>query len=262
MNPVFDRLSMVWYCCAMIALAWLYTMFTAPASGMGWGFIAADAAVFAVLFGAGGMVLRATMKYALPDDVRTFLKMFILTAMAALIIGCVVGAEWLLVQAIDEMAADAFATSIPTRALICALVFVILVLLWGREGGEESGEGEAPTVQTPPAQGPAIDRITVRSGGRIKIIQLHEVEYLQADGDYVAIVTPEGRWLKEQTMKHFEEGLPAGDFVRIHRSYIARSSQIARIERYGKLYQVVMRGGEKIRVSATGYKALKEKLNL
>lgn len=107
-----------------------------------------------------------------------------------------------------------------------------------------------------------IDRITLRSGQKIKIIEIQEIEYIKAEGDYVALITPEGRWLKDCTMKYLEENLPCGAFVRIHRSYIVGIRSIIRIERVGKLYQVVLRSGEEVRVSPTGYKLLKEKMKL
>ena len=79
-----------------------------------------------------------------------------------------------------------------------------------------------------------IDRISVKDGARIHIIDLEEILYLQASGDYVTIFTTTGQYLKEQTMKYFEQSLPSPAFVRIHRSTIVHTAQIARIELFGK----------------------------
>lgn len=84
-----------------------------------------------------------------------------------------------------------------------------------------------------------LDRVSVKDGSRIHIIHLEELLYLQAGGDYVTIFTPDGQYVKEQTMKYFETHLPPALFVRIHRSCIVNTEQILRVELFGKEnYQV------------------------
>lgn len=107
-----------------------------------------------------------------------------------------------------------------------------------------------------------ITQVSVKIGTKIRIIYLSEIISIKADGDYVSIRTLDGSYLKEQTMKYFEENLPHTEFLRIHRSYIVRLSDIVRIERYGQMQQVEMRNGEKIRISANGYKLLRTALML
>ncbi len=107
-----------------------------------------------------------------------------------------------------------------------------------------------------------ISQVSVKIGTKIRIIHLSEIISIKADGDYVSIRTSDGTYLKEQTMKYFEENLPRTDFLRIHRSYIVRLSEIVRIERYGQMQQVEMRNGEKIRISTNGYKLLRSSLGL
>jgi len=87
--------------------------------------------------------------------------------------------------------------------------------------------------------------------------------YLQAEGDYVMIYTPDEKFLKEQTMKYFEEHLPAERFVRIHRSCIVHVDCISKIELYEKQnYLIALKTGQKLRASATGFKQLKAALHL
>jgi DNA-binding LytR/AlgR family response regulator len=50
--------------------------------------------------------------------------------------------------------------------------------------------------------------------------------------------------------------------VRVHRSYIVNINKISKIERYGQKQLLQLTSGERLRVSANGYKALREKLNL
>lgn len=89
-----------------------------------------------------------------------------------------------------------------------------------------------------------------------------DINFIKAEGDYVMIASDTGHWLKEQTMKYYEQGLPSASFARIHRSYIVNVAKITRIERYGQQQQIELRNGEKLKVSSSGYKILKEKLKL
>jgi two-component system LytT family response regulator len=94
--------------------------------------------------------------------------------------------------------------------------------------------------------------------GRIKIIPLHDIQYLEAADDYVKIFTAEGNFLKKKTMSYFEEVLDPKLFVRTHRSYIVNIQQITRIDAYEKENQVaILTSGAKIPVSKSGYAKLK-----
>ena len=106
-------------------------------------------------------------------------------------------------------------------------------------------------------------RIVVKNGSKIKIIPVHDVFYLEAADDYVKIHTPEGYFLKNKTMNHFEQVLDKEQFVRSHRSYIINVQQITRIDPYEKDNHVaILRSGAKVPVSRSGYGKLKEVLGL
>ena len=108
-----------------------------------------------------------------------------------------------------------------------------------------------------------LDRITVKDGTKIHLIELADLLYIQSCGDYVTLITPEREYIKEQTMKYFETHLPGSDFVRIHRSAIVQVKQISRLELFGKeSYQLILKNGRKLKVSNSGYRLLKERLNL
>jgi hypothetical protein len=114
----------------------------------------------------------------------------------------------------------------------------------------------------PAANAEILEHIAVKSGQKIHIIPVSDIFYLQAFGDYVYIFTNTGKYLKEQTMKYFENNLPI-QFIRIHRSYIVNIESISRIERYEKQNQLLtLKNGHKIKISTTGYKLLRQKLNL
>lgn len=108
-----------------------------------------------------------------------------------------------------------------------------------------------------------LERIAVKSGQKIHVVLVSDVLYLQAEGDYVKIHTEKGKYLKEETMKYFQENLPSAQFVRVHRSFIVNVAMIQRIDVYEKQNQLVtLKNGEKIKASIAGYKQLKSTLNL
>lgn len=107
------------------------------------------------------------------------------------------------------------------------------------------------------------NRIVVKTGNKVKIIPAHDIHYLEADDDYVKIVTAEGAFLKNKTMAFYENNLDAESFVRVHRSYIVHINQITRIDPYQKeTHLAVLRNGKQIPVSKTGYAKLKIILGL
>src|ERR1700733_6514860 len=58
------------------------------------------------------------------------------------------------------------------------------------------------TASQMPAQS---QRIVVKTAGKIKIIPIEEVHYLEASDDYVKVITRDGSFLKNKTMNHFEQ---------------------------------------------------------
>jgi len=107
-----------------------------------------------------------------------------------------------------------------------------------------------------------LSRVVVRKGSEINIIPVDQIRYIEAQDDYVMIYYAGGKVLKQQTMKFFEENLPDKDFVRIHRTYIVQVGEIKKLEPYSKdNYLAVLRTGEKLPVSRSGYRRLREELN-
>ena len=106
-------------------------------------------------------------------------------------------------------------------------------------------------------------RVVVKNAGKIKIIPVDDIHYLEAADDYVRIHTKEGGFLKNKTMAHFEQVLDSNLFVRTHRSYIVNVQQITRIDPYEKeSYVAILKNSKQVPVSKTGYGRLREVLGL
>ncbi len=109
----------------------------------------------------------------------------------------------------------------------------------------------------------ANNRIVVKDNGKIKIIPLGTVQYLEAADDYVKICTAEGSFLKKKTMQYFEQTLPSREFIRIHRSFLVNTSFITRIDIHEKdSHLLLLTSGAKLPVSKAGYIKLKEVLGI
>ncbi len=107
------------------------------------------------------------------------------------------------------------------------------------------------------------ERVVVKTGGRIRIIPVQDIHFLEAADDYVKIHTADGQYLKNKTMGFFEESLPSNQFVRTHRSYLVNVQQITRIDPYEKENHIaILSSGEKIPVSRGGYGKLRQVLGL
>lgn len=115
-----------------------------------------------------------------------------------------------------------------------------------------------PVILNP---GEIIHRVVVKSGSRIHIVPTSDIMYIEAQDDYVMIHTREKRYLKQQTMKFYEDHLDPSEFSRVHRSYMAAIDMITRLEQYEKeSYRLVLENGTQIPVSKNGYRKLKTAL--
>lgn len=107
-----------------------------------------------------------------------------------------------------------------------------------------------------------LDRVVVKDRHKIHIIPADQIRYIESMDDYVMIHTGDGRYMKQKTMQFFENSLDPHHFVRIHRSFIVRVDQIAQLQQYEKeSYIVILHDKTKLKVSKTGYKNLKGRLN-
>lgn len=104
-----------------------------------------------------------------------------------------------------------------------------------------------------------LTRLVVKHNHIVRILNLNEVIFLEAYGDYIKIHTADTVFLKKKTMSYFESVLNDKEFVRVHRSYIIPTAQIQKIDPPDF---VILKNAQKIPVSKTGYTKLKQVLGL
>ena len=128
---------------------------------------------------------------------------------------------------------------------------------------QQRGNPVTEVVETALQAATQSNRVVVKDNGKIKIIPVAQVQYLEAADDYVKIITAEGNFLKKKTMQYFEESLPPQEFIRIHRSYIVNAQLITRIDLHEKdSHLALLTTGQRLPVSKAGYAKLKEVLGI
>jgi two-component system LytT family response regulator len=130
--------------------------------------------------------------------------------------------------------------------------------------GRAKDDNKTPTdiIDKMPGHASPLSRIVVRKGSAINLIPTDHVRYIEAQDDYVMIYHSNGKAMKQQSMKFFDENLPRKEFLRIHRSYIVKIAEVNRIEPYGKDNHIaILKTGDRLPVSRAGYKHLKDELN-
>jgi two-component system LytT family response regulator len=106
-----------------------------------------------------------------------------------------------------------------------------------------------------------VQRFVVRSSGRIHFVDIGEVDWVEAAGDYVRLHTGERSHLMRETMKHLEDRLDLEIFIRIHRSTIVRIGFVKEIRTTGTgQYVVVLEDGTRRNLSRSGRRRLEEVL--
>ena len=120
-----------------------------------------------------------------------------------------------------------------------------------------------------PAQAPALDalvarraapieRILIRDRDQVHVIAVEKVEYIEAQGDYLAVIAEGRTHLKPQRISEIEEQLDPRHFLRVHRSFIIHLAHLASIERQGADRHVArMRSGKGVPISRSGYEKLR-----
>jgi two-component system LytT family response regulator len=103
-----------------------------------------------------------------------------------------------------------------------------------------------------------LTRIFVRDRGRILPVSAGDIERLEADDDYVAVITRGRRFLVYLGMNEFESRLDAERFVRVHRSHIVNMDHVAAMVPFDATrLQIEMRDGTKIIASRTRSRELR-----
>jgi two-component system LytT family response regulator len=109
--------------------------------------------------------------------------------------------------------------------------------------------------QAPPAGAAAAgpdssDRILIKSSGEIIFLKTAEIDWIEAEGDYMKFHVAGRSHLQRETMARLEARLDPKQFVRIHRSTIVNLDRVRKLSpSFVGDYAVVLHDGTKLKLS-------------
>ena len=102
-------------------------------------------------------------------------------------------------------------------------------------------------------RGPArySERLVVKTGGRVFFLNTEEVDWIEAEGNYVNIHTAAKKsYLLRETISSLEAQLDPKDFVRIHRSAIVNINRIKELQPWSHgEYHILLHDGTRLTLS-------------
>lgn len=108
---------------------------------------------------------------------------------------------------------------------------------------------------------PPARRLAVRKHGRVELVSLDDVVYIQGADHYTELVLRNGRReLYDKSLEKLAALLP-GDFERVHKSYLVRLSAIASLHSSeGSYREVVLHNGVRLPIGRSRFKDIRGKL--
>ena len=113
---------------------------------------------------------------------------------------------------------------------------------------------------TSPSTVPAVGRLPIKSNGRIIVIRSADIDWIEAEGDYVSVHVGGKTWLTRETIAAVELRLALSGFVRIHRSTLVNAERVKELRPLDKgEYIVVLSDGTELKLTRN-YRASVERL--
>jgi two-component system LytT family response regulator len=95
-----------------------------------------------------------------------------------------------------------------------------------------------------------LERLVIKSGGRITFLRTDEINWIEADDKYVHLHTSKARPMVRQTLSAMEEQLDPAKFRRVHRSAIVNVERIAELQPlFSGEYSILLQDGTKLTLS-------------
>jgi len=85
-------------------------------------------------------------------------------------------------------------------------------------------------MQEVTAERPELQRLLVKTSGRVLFLPFNEIEWIAAEGNYARIYTKESSYLTRETLSHLETKLLPNGFVRIHRASLVNRDFVRELQ--------------------------------
>lgn len=148
--------------------------------------------------------------------------------------------DYLLKPVNDRRLAEALqrAAQLLDQQLRCGYAASVQALLREREAQQRGGSP------------PPLQQLVVRSVGTLERVQLDDIRWLASAGNYVELHLSGRCLLHRATLAAIEQRLPAGEFIRVHRTALVRPREVVALSVVGDgVYSAQLRDGVRVPVS-------------
>lgn len=116
---------------------------------------------------------------------------------------------------------------------------------------DEGEDEDRHAMESRPGQAASyIGRFAVRADGRVRFVPAVDVDWIEADGNYMVLHVGDVQHRLRASLAGLTEGLDPKQFVRIHRSVIVNVDRIREVQPwFGGDYIAILHTGAKLRVS-------------
>lgn len=106
-----------------------------------------------------------------------------------------------------------------------------------------------------------LERLVIKSGGRVFFLDTDDIDWIEAEGNYVSVHTGKKSHLLRETISSLETKLDPKKFLRIHRSSIVKIDRIKELQPWfhGE-YRVLLMDGTQLTLSRNYRENLQEAL--
>lgn len=126
----------------------------------------------------------------------------------------------------------------------------------------ESGESEAEMIATD-SNGGVTRRLGVRLGNRTTLVNVDEIDWVEADGDLLRLHVGDAVHLLRSSLRELTARLDSADFARVHRSVLVNISRIRTLQREPDgSGAVTLDTGVSLRVARARWDGLERQLGL
>ena len=120
---------------------------------------------------------------------------------------------------------------------------------------------EALLAEVRREQEPYRQRLVIKGSGRVVLVNVADIEWIDAAGNYVRLNTSSGSHLLRETMNRLEGQLDPQRFLRIHRSTIVNVERIKELQQqFHGDYLILLEGGQRLTLSRSYRDRLKDLL--
>jgi len=103
-------------------------------------------------------------------------------------------------------------------------------------------------------------KISLQIGNDLKIIEVKDLIYLEADDNYTKLFIQEDFIIVSKTLKYFESLLDKSIFFRIHKSYLINVNYVVEIIKDNNNHYVALKNGTKVLIARRRLKDFKGKI--